>query len=332
MSAAPEHKSPPVAEGFCAWILDGEGGARQIHPDAGLKASEAGQTVWFDVDFSDHACLTWLETKSGIAGAITVAMLAEDSRPRVLETPEGILTILRGVNLNPGSPVEDMISVRIWLEGRRVFTASRRRLKSVERTREALQEGRGPRSAIHFQLQLISRLLDRIGEAIDALEDELEAAENLVIRQSMTARSTPFGEQRRKTARIRRYLAPQREALDRLSRISDSFFGERHLAELREQLNRLTLLIEDLDLIRERAMVAQEEFLGLVAYEQNARMFLLSIVAAIFLPLSFLTGLMGMNVAGLPGTENERAFAIIAVIMGLIAAGILLIFRFRKWF
>ncbi|MDT8320707.1 MAG: zinc transporter ZntB [Xanthomonadales bacterium] len=332
MSAAPTNKAPIVAEEFCAWILDGEGGARQVHPEAGLKACEAGQTVWFNVDFSDHAGRAWLETKSGIDDAITVAMLAEDSRPRVLETPDGILTILRGVNLNPGSPIEDMISVRIWLEGTRVFTASRRRLKSVERMREALQEGRGPRSAPLFQLQLISQLLDRIGEAIDALDDALEEAENLVSRQNMTARSTPFGEQRRKTARIRRYLAPQREALDRLSRITDTFFGERQLAELREQLNRLTLLIEDLDLIRERAMVAQEEFLGIVAHEQNSRMFLLSIVAAIFLPLSFLTGLMGMNVAGLPGTENEWSFAIIAMIMGLIAAGILLIFRFSKWF
>ena len=89
--------------------------------------------------------------------------------------------------------------------------------------------------------------------------------------------------------------------------------------------------LEDLDLVRERALVAQEEFLGMIANEQNNRMLLLSIVAAIFLPLSFLTGLMGMNVAGLPGTENNWAFGIIVFLMTLIAVLILLLFRARKW-
>ena len=79
-------------------------------------------------------------------------------------------------------------------------------------------------------------------------------------------------------------------------------------------------------------MVSQEEFLGIVAHEQNARMLLLSIVAAIFLPLSFLTGLMGMNVAGLPGTVNEYAFSLLVALMVLVAGGILLLFRAWRWF
>jgi len=78
--------------------------------------------------------------------------------------------------------------------------------------------------------------------------------------------------------------------------------------------------------------VAQEEFLGIMAHEQNTRMLVLSIVAAIFLPLSFLTGLMGMNVAGLPGLENEWAFAILVVIMLILTGLILWIFKIKKWF
>jgi zinc transporter len=79
-------------------------------------------------------------------------------------------------------------------------------------------------------------------------------------------------------------------------------------------------------------MVAQEEFLGIIAHEKNSRMLVLSIVAAIFLPLSFLTGLMGMNVAGLPGTVNAWAFWILVVLMMAIAAVILVLFRIRNWF
>ena len=125
-------------------------------------------------------------------------------------------------------------------------------------------------------------------------------------------------------------MAPQREALDRLSKIPDSALSADDQMDLREQVNRLQLIVEELDLIRERAMVAQEEFLGIVAHEQNSRMFLLSIVAAIFLPLSFLTGLMGMNVAGLPGMENEWSFWVLVVLMTLLSGIILMLFRIKK--
>ena len=145
------------------------------------------------------------------------------------------------------------------------------------------------------------------------------------------AYTADFGRLRRKTAHIRRYLSPQRDALDRLSRMQGDIFSPSDLTSLQEETNRLTLFVEELDLSRERAMVAQEEMLSSLAHEQNSKMYLLSIVAAVFLPLSFLTGVFGMNVAGLPGLENPASFWILAAAMLAIGAGILLLFRWKKW-
>ena len=78
-------------------------------------------------------------------------------------------------------------------------------------------------------------------------------------------------------------------------------------------------------------MVAQEDLLGRLAQQQNERMYILSVVAAIFLPLSFLTGLFGMNVAGLPGTEDPFAFALTLVLMLASAVGIGAFFRWKGW-
>jgi len=88
--------------------------------------------------------------------------------------------------------------------------------------------------------------------------------------------------------------------LQSLSRNHSGLLDREQAFEICEEGDRITRYLEDLDLVRERAMVAQEEILGRMAQQQNARMYVLSIVAAIFLPLSFLTGLFGMNVAGLP--------------------------------
>lgn len=287
---------------------------------------------WKHLDFSNPEDSHWIRQNSGLSDIIADALLDSDSRPRMLQTKDGLLLILRGVNLNPDSAIEDMVSVRVWVERDRVISTARRQLHSIRELSAAHKAGEGPRTPGEFLTQLVERLGDFITEAIDRIEGFLDSAEESVRDYAIVGRNSPFSITRRQTARIRRYLAPQREALDRLSRVTDSVIDASEKAEFHEQANRLTLILEDLDLARERAMVAQEELVSIVAHEQNARMFVLSIVAAIFLPLSFLTGLMGMNVAGLPGMVNEHAFWILVVLMLLIAVTILMLFRIKNWF
>ncbi len=148
---------------------------------------------------------------------------------------------------------------------------------------------------------------------------------------SKLAYTPEFINLRRQAVRIRRFLVPQRDGLERLSRQQTELMSDADRFELREEADRLTRYLEDLDLVRERAMVAQEELLANYAQEQNSRMYLLAIVAAVFLPLSFLTGLMGMNVAGLPGTENPAAFLLLVLLMIGVAVAILFALKWRRW-
>jgi zinc transporter len=68
-----------------------------------------------------------------------------------------------------------------------------------------------------------------------------------------------------------------------------------------------------------------------ISEESNSRMYVLSIVSAIFLPLGFATGLLGINVGGIPGAENHYAFAIFIGILVALAGGLLVFFRYKKW-
>lgn len=321
---------PLQVPGVTALRLDGKGGASPVSP--GEASPATGESpAWIHIDFSGPEAADWAWNESGLDDVIVGAMLDPESRPRTLQHGSGLLTVLRGVNLNPGARLEDMISLRTWVEPGKVVTASRRRLKSLAEIRQALEERTGPSSPQQLLVMLIERLNHHIGEGIEQIEEGIDKAEDEASIDSSMNRSSSFNLLRRQTAQIRRYLSPQREALDRLTRMTDGMFDAGQLMELREQLNRLTLGLEDLDLVRERALVAQEEFLALLAHEQNSRMLVLSIVAAVFLPLSFVTGLMGMNVAGLPGTEFKGSFAVIVLLMALAAVVILVIFRRRKW-
>lgn len=132
-------------------------------------------------------------------------------------------------------------------------------------------------------------------------------------------------------AHVRRFLAPRRDALDRLNRQSCSWPTESDTHILRQEADRITRYLEDLDLAKERAIVLQEELLSQIAQEQNARMYVLSVVATIFLPLTFVTGLLAMNVGGLPGLESPMGFLSSVIVMVVAAAGLVVLFRWKKW-
>jgi zinc transporter len=120
--------------------------------------------------------------------------------------------------------------------------------------------------------------------------------------------------------------------LTRLATEQLPWLSDRQRARLREVADRITRYVEDLDAARERAAVTQEELASRLSEQMNQIMYVLSIVAALFLPLGFLTGLLGINVGGIPGTESKIAFALVCLLMLVIAGAELWMFRRRKWF
>ncbi|HKJ18060.1 MAG TPA: zinc transporter ZntB [Xanthomonadales bacterium] len=311
----------------CAFLLDGQGGGQRLSWDE-LDADHQG-VVWIHLDFEHPRGRDWLIKRGNMDSLVTEALLSVESRPRSQEFENGILTVLRGVNKNPGQDVDDMVSIRIWTEKNRIISTRRRRLMSIRDIRSSLEHGNGPTGPGSFLVNLSDRLGDRIVDAVESMDETLDKTEEFSA--DMPTFRAKLSELRRKTARIRRYLAPQRDALDRLSRSAGEVVSLKEAAMLQEQANRIMNFIEEMDLIRERALVAQEEALSIIAYEQNARMLVLSIVAAVFLPLAFFTGLMGMNVAGLPGLEYPNAFWIVLALMFAAAGVILGYFKRKKW-
>jgi zinc transporter len=89
--------------------------------------------------------------------------------------------------------------------------------------------------------------------------------------------------------------------------------------------------VEDLDSARDRAAVAQDELTGRLAEQTNKTMYVLSIVAGIFLPLGLLTGLLGINVGGMPGVDNPWAFTVVCVILVVTAIFEVILFRRKGW-
>jgi zinc transporter len=171
----------------------------------------------------------------------------------------------------------------------------------------------------------IGDVVNDIDDVVDSLEDELLAVEHQELRYSLS-------NVRRQIVALRRYLAPQRDALARLVTERSRLIDDLVRMQLRELTDRMTRYIEDLDEARDRASVTHEELLNRLAELTNRRMYLLTMVAAIFMPLSFITGLLGINVGGIPGADNGHAFLMVIGLLVIVCAAQWLYFRWRKWF
>ncbi|MGJ8686770.1 MAG: zinc transporter ZntB, partial [Spongiibacteraceae bacterium] len=243
----------------------------------------------------------------------------------------GLLMALRGVNLAPQADPEDMVSVRLWMDEHRIISSRKRRLLSVDDITQRLNDNRGPKNSAEFLSQLCEQLIRRIAGPIEDIEDKLDSLEETLLSSPRAKLRNELSQLRRQIISLRRYLSPQREALGWIQSTRLDWFPEQVRLQLRETADRLAQYIETLDSVRDRAAVTQEELVNQISEESNSRMYVLSIVSAIFLPLGFATGLLGINVGGIPGADNDSAFLVFIVGLAAIAGGILLFFRHKKW-
>lgn len=314
-----------------ALVLDGNGGGSQLDAGGLNGWHPADGPLWVHLDYTGHLANDWLLNRSGLDPVMVEALTTEEPRPRSLVHKGGMLVILRGVNLNPGKDPEDMVSIRIWIDSDRIVTLRRRRVMATDDIHQAIAEGDGPVGPGEFLVALADSLVQRMGgvisdidDSVDVLEDEVIAAQSYDLRQKLA-------NIRRAAISMRRHLAPQRDVMARLYNEKVDWLSESERMRLREIADRTTRYVEDLDAIRDHATVTQEELNGRLAEQMNKTMYILSIVAAIFLPLGLLTGLLGINVGGIPGEDSNWAFAIFCILLMIIAAGQLWLFKRKKW-
>ena len=314
-----------------AFALDGRGGGTRLDLDGVQKRRSEDGTLWVHLNYTENTAREWLQNESGIDPVIVEALTAEETRPRSVVHQNGMLIILRGMNLNPGQDPEDMVSIRFWIDSNCIVTLRNRRLMAIDDLRQAVEAGNGPISSGSFLENLADRLMMRMGGVISDLDDSVDALEDEVLSEQTYDLRQKISNIRRTAIRMRRYLAPQRDVMARLYHEKVDWLNELERMRLREISDRTTRYVEDLDAIRDRATVTQEELNNRLAEQTNKTMYVLSIVAGIFLPLGLLTGLLGINLGGIPGTENPLAFTMFCVLLLFTAGGQVLLFKRKKW-
>lgn len=317
-----------------AFVLNGHGGARGIGWEAlaGLELAEQ-ESLWLHWDRSHPQTQDWLRRESGLSAFACDLLLEENTRPRLLALPDHeLLLFLRGVNLNPGAEPEDMVSLRVFADARRVLSLRMRPLRASEDVIRDLQAGTGPKTSSELILSLADYMTDKVDVLVSELADQVDTQEDLV---DADERHMPDHDQllqlRRRAASLRRFLAPQREIYAQLARNQLPWFVADDSDYWNELHNRLTRYLEELELSRERVSLVLDAESRRMDERTNRILYRFSIITMLFLPMSFLTGLLGINVGGMPGAESGYGFLIACLIMTAIGVGQWWLFRRWRW-
>ncbi len=328
-----EHAEAEHDDGLIVGVLlDGKGGAREVGwPEIRAWEPDAG-VLWVHLNRTKEDAAAYIRREAALDEVTVEALLAPDTRPRVVPQGAGLIVNLRGINFNPGADPEDMISLRGWVQKRRLITTRARPLMATRDVEARLARGVGPKDEIDCLFELAKGLLSRVGHVVEELSDGVDALEDQVVSGDVDEVREKLGEARKRAIAIRRHLAPQREALARLTGEKHEMLDAIDAVHFRELADETTRYIEELDSVRERASVVQDEVLNRLTERQNRNSYVLTIVAAIMLPLSFVTSLFGVSVQGIPLATDPNAFWVLLAILGVIVALEVAVFKWTKWF
>jgi zinc transporter len=278
------------------------------------------QPFWIHIEV-DNYDNTAPEFKAlGLHESVLVHLLSADSRPCSLEIGEDLVGCFRCMNTLSTNDPDDLVPLRLLMTSKGLLTLTRLPVKSVAELQRDISHQKNNLNHPHeILIRLLQSVNRRLGVFIESMEEKTYDMENTELQEEGLHL---IQDKRRAVLNMRRYLLPQIDAYEELLEIRGKRLKKSHQSHFTDMKNRTQRYIEVLDLTRLRLDMLQDEYRISISEDLNRNMMKLSMVANIFLPLSLLSGLWGMNVGGVPFSGHPHGFSIICLIMfslGLIA-------------
>jgi zinc transporter len=283
------------------------------------------------IDVKHANALRWLREHSGLPPMVQDALVEARVSPRLDQRGDSMLMILKGVNFTPGALATDMVALRLWTDGQRVITCRREHVRATSDLQRSINAGDGPVDAGGIITQLADLMVSHME---DLIHDQFEATHHIG-RLSDTKPAEDLVSQlahlRRVMIRMRRLLGPQQRALARLAESRPYWFSDADRALAREVAYQTLQYIEGLDAAQEIGEITQDEILQRSTEKTERRLFSLTVITAIFLPLTFITGLLGVNLAGIPDADDPLSFLLLCIFLGVLVGLQLWYLRRKGW-
>jgi len=322
-----EGKALQVSDAIISCQLDGKGGMIPIAEDEVIQCE---QPCWLHLNYTHRESAEWLQSTQQIPDAVRDALAGDSMRPRVSRLGDGFMIVLRSVNHNSDARRDQLVVMRVFINDKLIVSTRRRKVSAIDEVLTDLQKGNGPIDCGSWLVDVCDALTDHTSEFIEELHDKIIELEDALLDQRMPARGE-LGLLRKQLIVMRRYMAPQRDVYARLASEKLAWMDDSERRRMQEIADRLGRGLDDLDAGVARTAILADEVTSVMAESMNRRTYTMSLMAMIFLPATFLTGLFGVNLGGIPGGEWRYGFAIFCLLLVALAVGVAGYLRKRRW-
>ncbi|GGH15962.1 hypothetical protein GCM10007036_16260 [Alsobacter metallidurans] len=316
---ADEHTRPGIV---FAYRFDENGRGLALAQNAAPTLPDPdGRFWWVHVNLVDKRGRDWVSRQAFIPDEAKEVLLASTQHDQVDIEGDVLAGVFVDLKLDFAHETEELAQLRFILAERLLITGRRQSLRSIEATRAAVESGRPIDSALDLLEAIVDREADVVAAAATELGHAVDGVEDKILEGYGAEAGAPIGAMRRRAVRLNRQLS----RLMGLFRRVELAPALRLPADVREAAGRIAQRLEsihqEVHSTQERARLLQDEISARLAAETNRQLYALSMLTAVFLPATLVTGLFGMNTKGLPFAEDESGFwwaCVIAVLAAML--------------
>lgn len=298
-------------------------------------ARENQGVLWIDIQGLGNADLIMRIGEILALHPLAVADTVNANQRSKIESYEDHLFMV-GRMIRPAADEGEVVSeqLSLFLSDRLVVTFQETYGDNLDPVRARI---RNPKSMMRksgadfLAYAILDTVIDGVYPVLDIMEDALEALEEHIIEDPVPGDLERSYQYKRKLLGLRRVLRPQREAMSMLYREESPYLSHEIRVYLRDVYDHSVHLLDAVETYNEFASGLMELYLSHVSNRMNEVMKVLTIIATIFIPLTFLAGVYGMNFHYMPELQWRWAYPALWILMVGIALGLLYYFRRKGW-
>jgi zinc transporter len=290
---------------ICAFRLKPDGTAVELAVDHPI-AEEPGDSLWLHFNLADARAGYFLRTSSFFPAAARELLVGADAHQQLNAIGGCLFGVFPDLVCEIDGITDEIGFLHFALSETLLVTGRHRPLGAITATRNALKTGRKVPTLAALMDTILEYVVDSVDRYGEDVAGKLDHIEERILADDVSDGRNMLGRIRRTTVRLHRQLVILRSLMQRFELdLSDTLALKLTSSKLRQRLDWLDLEVVSL---RDRAHLLQEEVTIKTAEETNRNLQLLAIVTTIFLPATLVTGIFGMNVMGLPFTQNPHGF------------------------
>jgi magnesium transporter len=293
-----------------------------------------GRVCWVDIQgLGDEALLRRVGTIFDIHRLALEDIVNAPQRPKAEEYDHHLLLVTRMATMKVKTTIE-IEQVAVLLGDRYVLSVQESYGDCLDPVRRRLRDGLGMirgSGPDYLAYALVDTIVDGYYPVIDHLSARIMRIEGLVMTNPSPGILHRLNQIKTELVLIRRGIWPQQETIGRLLRDSSKYFSETVRPYLRDTHDHCSQLVDVVDSHRELVNGLMNTYLSVMSNRTNEVMKVLTIMASIFIPLTFIAGVYGMNFQDMPELSKRWAYPLVLGVMAATAITMLVFFRRRGW-